>query len=156
MASFKAGVPKKKKKKSQYVFIMKKLPKASRLHASYFLSSSNGETAYILTHILPTYLLFMWDLAYLVQLGQQNMFIEVKTYCLLSPLKVAFQEFVSPWTSEAYRLESFLFYRFVKHSNLNLKHNIGPHSISIDLCLHWASDTPAVPPALLTEAAGMF
>ena len=118
MARFKAGVPKKKKKKkSQYVFIMKKLPKASRLHASYFLSSSNGETAYILTHILPTYLLFMWNLAYLVQLGQQNLFIEVKTYCLLSPLKVAFQEFVSPWTSEAYMLEAFLFYRYLKHRN---------------------------------------
>ena len=85
--------------------------------ATYFLSSSNGETAYILTHILPTYLLFMWDLAYLVQLGQQNLFIEVKTYCLLSPLKVAFQEFVSPWTSEAYMLEAFLFYRYLKHRN---------------------------------------
>lgn len=28
-----------------------------------------------------------------------------------------------PWASGAYRLEAFLFYRPLKHSNLNLKHN---------------------------------
>lgn len=40
------------------------------------------------------------------------------------------QEVICPWTSAAYRLEAYLFYRSLKHSNLHLKPNLislSPH-----------------------------
>lgn len=61
--------------------------------------------------------------------GQPSLYTEAKTQGLLSHMNnsPAFQEVICPWASGTYRLKAFLFYRSLKHSNLNLKYNISYH-----------------------------
>lgn len=77
------------------------------LKAMYFLPSSNGAQAHILTYSLP-----VCDQVHPVQLAQPFLFTEMKIQGLVSYLNnsPSIPGSICPWVREVYRLEAF-FYR---------------------------------------------
>ena len=61
------------------------------------------------------------DQAHPILVGQPSLFTEGKT-------RATTQEVICLRANGAYRLETFLFYSSLEHSNLNLKYNFSPHS----------------------------
>lgn len=57
----------------------------------------------------------------------------LRTTVLHEYLPLAFVEVICPWASGAYRLESFQFYRSLKHSNLNFSHHFSHHKTCVNI-----------------------